>query len=69
MNDSVCTEEGGSRPLKTLKLDDKAIAESKPSSIYARLRAWEPETDEYVRQYLLFHYQFYKTQVKISSKR
>ncbi|ESQ42720.1 hypothetical protein EUTSA_v10014562mg [Eutrema salsugineum] len=62
MAGSVSTEEDSSRPEKTPKLDGKAIVESKPSSTYARLRVWEPEKDEYVRQYLLFHYQFHKTQ-------
>ncbi|CAA7062475.1 unnamed protein product [Microthlaspi erraticum] len=61
MNDSVFMEEMCSRPVKTPKLDKKAIVEPKPSSTYARLKGWEPEKDEYIRQYLLFHCQFYET--------
>ncbi|KAL1217424.1 hypothetical protein V5N11_004602 [Cardamine amara subsp. amara] len=61
MEDCVSTEEIGSRHAKTPKLDEKGIVESKPSTIYERLRGWEPETDEYARQYLLFYYQFKKT--------
>ncbi|CAH2069688.1 unnamed protein product [Thlaspi arvense] len=62
MAGSVSTEDAGSRPVKTPKVDEKAIVESKPPSTFDRLlMIGEPEKDEYVRQYLLFRCQYYQT--------
>jgi len=51
------------RPEKIPKLDEDC--EGSESSSKQRVVKWgTAEDDEYLRQYLLFHYQFQKTQVR-----
>ncbi|CAN8253051.1 unnamed protein product [Cochlearia groenlandica] len=62
MADCGSREEIGCRHVKTAKLEE--TVEPKPASsstIYGRLRKCDPEKDEYMRQFLLFHYQFHRT--------
>ncbi|KAG7538251.1 hypothetical protein ISN44_As13g020450 [Arabidopsis suecica] len=61
MADSVLMEVNCRRPEKIPKLD-KACEGSKSSSKQRVVKWGKGEDDEYLRQYLLFHYQFEKTQ-------
>ncbi|EFH40744.1 predicted protein [Arabidopsis lyrata subsp. lyrata] len=61
MEDSGLIEVNCHRPQKIPKLDEDC--EGSKSSSKQRVIKWgKGEDDEYLRQYLLFHYQFEKTQ-------
>ncbi|CAH8279947.1 unnamed protein product [Arabidopsis lyrata] len=48
-------------PPKKPKLD-KASGESSSGSTYRKLRKYDPYDDEYIRQYILYYYQFHKSE-------
>ncbi|XP_020878528.1 uncharacterized protein LOC9300567 isoform X2 [Arabidopsis lyrata subsp. lyrata] len=54
-------------PPKKPKLD-KASGESSSGSTYRKLRKYDPYDDEYIRQYILYYYQFHKSEYRTNAE-